>query len=76
MKNWMQKNKIMLIGAAVGAMVGYLYYATVGCNSGTCAITGSPINSTAYFAVMGALAFGAFKKQEQSKKDKSSIEKG
>jgi hypothetical protein len=71
----MIKNKLMLIGAAVGAIGGYVYYATVGCHSGTCAITGSPINSTAYFAVMGALAFGAFSKEDKKEKDESSIEK-
>jgi hypothetical protein len=64
MKNWMLKNKLMLIGAAVGAIGGYIYYAQVGCITGTCAITGSPVNSTAYFAMMGALAFGAFKKEK------------
>lgn len=53
----------MLIGAGIGAVAGYIYYATVGCVTGTCAITSSPVNSTAYFAVMGALAFGAFKKE-------------
>jgi hypothetical protein len=63
MKNWIIKNKLLLIGASVGAVAGYIYYATVGCITGTCAITSSPINSTAYFAVMGALAFGAFKKE-------------
>ncbi|MCU0403309.1 MAG: hypothetical protein MUE99_02090 [Chitinophagaceae bacterium] len=60
----MLKNKLMLIGAAVGAIGGYIYYAQVGCITGTCAITGSPVNSTAYFAMMGALAFGAFKKEK------------
>jgi hypothetical protein len=64
MKNWMLKNKLVLIGAAVGAIGGYIYYAQVGCITGTCAITGSPVNSTAYFAMMGALAFGAFKKEK------------
>jgi hypothetical protein len=64
MRNLIIKNKLLLIGAAVGAIAGYIYYATVGCVTGTCAITSSPINSTAYFSVMGALAFGAFKKEK------------
>ncbi len=62
MKNWIVKNKLGLIGAAIGAVAGYIYYAQVGCVTGTCAITSSPINSTVYFAVMGALALSAFKK--------------
>jgi uncharacterized membrane protein YpjA len=64
MKNWILKNKLILIGAAIGAIAGYIYYAQVGCLTGTCAITSSPVNSTAYFAMMGALAFGAFKKEK------------
>ena len=38
----------------IGALGGYLYYYFIGCNNG-CAITGSPVNSTAYGAVVGAI---------------------
>jgi len=38
----------------IGTVGGYLYYYFIGCNNG-CAITSSPINSTAYGAVIGAL---------------------
>ncbi len=38
----------------MGAVGGYLYYYFIGCNNG-CAITGSPVSSTAYGAVIGAL---------------------
>jgi CDP-diglyceride synthetase len=67
MKNWIVKNKLGLIGALVGALAGYIYYAKVGCVTGTCAITSSPINSTIYFALMGVLAFSAFKKEPKVK---------
>jgi hypothetical protein len=63
MKNWIAKNKLALIGALVGAIAGYVYYAKVGCVTGTCAISSNPINSTVYFAFMGALAFSAFKRE-------------
>ena len=63
MKSWIVKNKLILIGALAGAVAGYIYYAQVGCVTGTCAITSSPVNSTAYFAFMGALAFNIFKKE-------------
>ena len=53
----------MLIGALAGAISGYMYYRLVGCASGTCAITSSPINSTVYGAVMGALLFSMFKRE-------------
>ncbi len=64
MKSWILKNKLIFIGALAGAMAGYIYYAKVGCVTGTCAITGSPVNSTAYFALMGALAFNIFRKEK------------
>jgi hypothetical protein len=62
MKNWMRKNKLHIAGAIVGGVAGYLYYYFIGCASGTCLITSKPINSTLYFAMMGALVFGMFKK--------------
>lgn len=36
----------------LGAIGGYLYYSFVGCN-GSCAITGSPVNSTLYGSLIG-----------------------
>jgi len=68
MKNWIVKNKLALIGAVAGAIGGYIYYAQVGCATGTCAITGNPVNSTIYFSVMGALAFSAIKSSEKKEK--------
>lgn len=38
-----------------GAVAGYLYYRLVGCRSGTCPITSSPIISSLYGAMMGFL---------------------
>lgn len=65
MKNFLGNNKLYFIGAAVGALSGYLYWKYVGCLTGTCAITSSPVNSTIYFALMGALVFGFFKKESR-----------
>jgi len=45
----------MIIGAVVGAVVGYLYYRFIGCRSGACIITGNPYISTIYWAVLGGL---------------------
>ena len=50
-----------LIGIALGAIAGYLYWKFIGCSSGTCMITSKPINSTLYGAVMGYLVAGMFK---------------
>ncbi len=69
--NFLIKNKLLLIGLAVGALGGYLYYQYVGCVSGTCPITSRPLNSTLYGAVMGGLLFSLFNKEtNQSPKNK------
>jgi hypothetical protein len=59
------KNKLTIAGVLVGAVGGYLYYAFVGCASGTCAITSSPTISTLYGALMGGLLFSMFEKETQ-----------
>ena len=38
-----------------GAVGGYAYHRLVGCSTGACAITASPVNSTVYGAVIGLL---------------------
>lgn len=50
-----------LAGALTGAIGGYLYWKFIGCSSGSCAITSSPLNSTLYGMLMGALLFSSFK---------------
>ena len=62
MKKWLNHNKLLLTGAIVGGVGGFIYWKFIGCNSGTCAITSNPRNSTLYFAVTGALVFSMFKK--------------
>ena len=63
------KYRAELIGMALGALGGLAYWFFVGCESGTCAITSSPINSSVYGAVMGALLLGMF--TDQPKKEKN-----
>lgn len=63
LKQFLSKYKLTLIGIIIGAAGGYLYYHFVGCNSGTCAITSQPVNSTLYGALMGGLFFNIFKKE-------------
>ncbi len=58
------KYKLSILGAIAGAIAGYLYYYFVGCESGTCAITSRPLNSTLYGAVMGGLLFSSFQKDK------------
>jgi len=50
--NW---NRIKpFLPVALGALGGFLYYNFVGCN-GSCAITGSPVNSTLYGSLIGPI---------------------
>jgi hypothetical protein len=65
MKSWILKNKLLFIGAAIGALGGFLYWRYVGCLTGTCSITSNPIRSTLYFALLGGLGFSAFQKSEK-----------
>ena len=64
---FINKYKLTLIGIVIGAIGGYAYYYYVGCASGTCAITSKPLNSTLYGAMMGALLFNTFQKEEKTK---------
>lgn len=66
MKNWISNNKLYFFGTFIGALAGFLYWKYVGCLTGKCAITSNPINSTIYFALFGAVLFGAFKKQSKT----------
>lgn len=73
MKKWLLNNKLTLIGAIAGAIGGYLYYYFVGCASGTCGITSSPVNSTLYFAVLGGLIVNLIKPTDNSQKENSNM---
>ena len=60
------KYKLTIIGVILGAALGYIYYAKVGCSSGGCAITSSPINSTLYGGLMVGLLFNTFQKTNKN----------
>ena len=65
MQTFIKKNLLIIIGVPIGALAGFLYWKFVGCNSGICAITSNPLNSTLYGSVMGGLVFSMFKKAKQ-----------
>jgi xanthine/uracil permease len=58
---------ITIIGVLIGLAAGYVYWHQVGCLSGTCPITSSPVNSSLYGAIMVGLVFNMF----QNKKNKN-----
>ncbi|GMV77460.1 MAG: hypothetical protein AMXMBFR79_05950 [Chitinophagaceae bacterium] len=67
MNRLIKNNLLAIIGIPLGAIGGFLYWKLVGCNSGTCAITSNPVNSTIYGAVMGALVLSLFQKNKKEK---------
>lgn len=47
------------IGVVAGGIIGFLYYHFVGCKSGSCAITGNPVNSMLFGAFFGFFITGS-----------------
>jgi len=64
---FLKRNKLALLGILFGSAAGYFYWQQVGCSSGTCAITSSPVWSTLYGALLGGLIFSIFKKGQNKK---------
>lgn len=60
---------ISLAGLIIGAIGGYIYWAQVGCTSGTCAITSNPWMSAAWGAAFGYLIFDMFNSKKKKKED-------
>ena len=52
-----------------GAVLGYMYYYYIGCNSGHCPISSDPLISTVYGGVLGLLI--SFPGKSKKKEDES-----
>jgi len=68
MRAFVIKYRLTLIGILVGAIGGYLYWLFIGCTNGSCSITGSPINSSIWGAILGGLILSTFEKDKEEKK--------
>jgi hypothetical protein len=66
MKQQWTKYKPVLIGAVVGAALGFAYWKFIGCSSGSCMITSKPLNSSLYGALMGGLLFASIFEKKKS----------
>ena len=64
---FLEKHKWGILGILLGGILGYAYYFYIGCNSGSCAITSKPLNSTLYGMVLGYLLLSSFQKTKQPK---------
>ena len=71
MKSIIKKYRAELIGVILGAIAGWCYRYFVGCSTGSCAITSSPVNSSLYGAFMGGILGGMFKKSNKEDTKKS-----
>jgi len=58
-------HSITILGIVIGGLAGFLYWKFVGCQSGTCPITSSPVNSTLWGVVLGGLLFNSFEKKKE-----------
>lgn len=69
MKKLNKTTLLAIVGAGIGVVGGYLYWFYIGCTTGTCAITSSPINSSLYGALMGGLLFSTFTNKKETEND-------
>jgi hypothetical protein len=67
--NFLIKYRLTILGIAMGAAGGYLYYHFIGCTSGSCPITSRPLNSTLYGAMMGGVLLNMFQKEKTTADD-------
>ncbi|MEP6597711.1 MAG: DUF6132 family protein [Ginsengibacter sp.] len=63
---WLINNKLIILGIITGAIIGFIYWKQIGCNTGTCMITSKWSNSTVYGALMGGLLFSIFRKNKNN----------
>lgn len=64
----LKEQVLAIIGIILGAIGGYLYWHYIGCVSGTCPITSSPIMSTIWGALLGGFLLSMFKKDKKESK--------
>ena len=68
MKKLLSKQYVLtLLGFILGMVGGFLYWKYVGCSTGTCPITASPVNSALWGGAMGGLFFNLFEPHAKRK---------
>ena len=58
LRHWIAQSRWVraAIGAGAGGALGLGYYALIGCSTGACPITSSPLTTTLYGALVGLIA--------------------
>ena len=56
-----------IVSGTVGALLGFAYWHFVGCRSGSCAITSSPVISSLYGALISTLLVNAVSGGKENK---------
>jgi len=60
LKKMIKKYGVTILGVVLGALGGYLYWYYIGCTTGDCPITSSPVNSSLWGALFLGLIFNMF----------------
>lgn len=63
--SFLKNNAITILGIVLGLAGGYLYWMYIGCSSGSCPITSSPLTSSLWGGTMGGLLFSMFKSNKK-----------
>lgn len=69
MKEFILKHKWRIVGTALGAFAGFLYWHYIGCNSGTCPIQSNWHTSSLYGGLMGFLVSDLKKTKKETADD-------
>ena len=62
-----KNNLLTTIGILTGGVAGFLYWRFVGCSSGNCPITSSPVMSSIWVAAIGGLLLSIFRTDNKQK---------
>lgn len=65
--SFLTRHKLAIAGIFIGGLLGFSYYYFIGCNTGSCAITSKPLNSSVYGMIMGYLMFSVFENTPSKK---------
>lgn len=68
MSYFFKKYRPIILGVIIGLIGGYLYWHFIGCSSGSCPPTSSPVNTTVAGALLGGLLFSSFEKDNKKEK--------